>query len=295
MDYLSMDNKFLIKLLSKQIEKIKLLSTEKNSPNDYNRWKKETLKILSDSQYKHSQLYKKLDDIKFQLSISFFTEEERQRTLKMIREGSQNSVKCLKDIIKEIEIENNSEKKSHKKNRLIYGLIIPIILIVLTISSSPWWWPKTNPSVNDSMNGCYLTLIPDRYRIDIRKNGTVLDTLKLKFYADSCDFILQGDFQIKKLRFNNENYFYKDAILKPSLKISDVIYYSPVIKGKRTIDSLALEIKREILFDGYKIAWFKKNDKTQIGDFWLEYSYKINDQLKKDSSKIGIYLITTSE
>ncbi len=128
------------------------------------------------------------------------------------------------------------------------------------------------------------------YRIKVT-NTTLpdLDTLEIDFIYDGSPILIQDDFKIADYNIDDKRYFATDYV-NPELKLIEAFINNPILDSLNPRLSVQIQLARYSIFEAREAAWFREEDKRNIGYVNISYSYTINEDDITDSIRTRIYL-----
>lgn len=166
---------------------------------------------------------------------------------------------------------------------VIIGGILLIFLIRLIFSDTQ----------NIEEKGSEILIIPNNYKIHMQNNEyPKLDTLNIDITYRGIDAVISKDFEMLEYKFDNALYFYKDPelFIKPELEILETFISNPLIDSNNRKPIVGIQIKRKMIFNGIREAYFEPTDKLQIGYLKMIAKYESNNKKKQDTLNVKIFL-----
>jgi len=185
-------------------------------------------------------------------------------------------------------------KKKYYLKEIIIGVIITVIGgVILKLIFNPkeiFQTEKNNTQAsfqkpNISINNYKLKAINETTRN--------LDTVSVRFKYQGSKIILNTNFELIDYNFYEQQYFHlgnRNEFI-PELELIEVMLANPVLDSLNKESYVKIELKRKLIFDGQKMAYFEENDKEKIGDFRLAFNYKHEDKVINDTLTSGIYIV----
>lgn len=184
-----------------------------------------------------------------------------------------------------------------KKNRvlglpkwLFRGIITSLIGGIILILFTPLFQGKGRVS-QDNCQDLHLEVYP--FRINVSEGQyNELDTIPLVFHYMGCPAIINNDVKLTSYTFMNKSFFYTDnsSLFEPEISIIEVLTDKEFIDSVNPKATAFIQIKKKIIMDGYRAAWFDVEDKVKIGQMTFEFHYEINHKQISDSTVIPIYI-----
>ncbi len=137
----------------------------------------------------------------------------------------------------------------------------------------------------------YLRL--ENYKIKAKnKTYPIIDTLKINAIFQGSKVVLIENIKIVDYNFIDSYLFFddEDYNYKPELELLEVIIPIPVLDSINSKIEIMLEIKRKMIFDGTRMAWFNVEDKQKIGDITIMASFKYEEKIIRDTLNTNIYI-----
>jgi len=134
----------------------------------------------------------------------------------------------------------------------------------------------------------------DPFRINTDQSAYPrLDTLKIHFYHNGSDFILNDNFRIKNYTFFDKNYIVRTVDgfeMKPKIELIETNISSPIVDSISSPESVFILIKTSIIFKGFDMAYFGEEDKDILGSLNILFDYQLYGKTIIDSVKTSIIL-----
>jgi hypothetical protein len=193
-------------------------------------------------------------------------------------------------------INNPLEKKKEKKNyhikEIIIGLIITVVGgIILNIIPNPKEiFQKENKK--SAYQKPYIGV--ENYKLKaINDSARNLDTISVNFKYQGSKIQLNRNFELVEYNFNDKYYFHlgnKDEF-EPKMELIEVILNNPIIDSINQNSEVKLELKRHLIFSGFRTAYFEENDKEKIGNLKISFSYESEIGITNDTLVSDIYIV----
>lgn len=199
-----------------------------------------------------------------------------------------------------IEVENGYDRSKNEKNKskvksFFYNPYVRGILVViiggLLLAILLKYIPAQKQKITE--DGHEILVIPNNYRIEMHNNEyPKLDTLTIEVVYRGINAVIKHDFKILEYKFDNNLYFHKDPdlFIEPEIEFLESFINNPLIDSTNRKQTIIIQIKRKMIFDGIREAYFEQKDKLQLGYLNLLFRYESNMTIKNDTLTFKMYL-----
>ena len=218
--------------------------------------------------------------------------------LKSLIKSLKNEVKLLaeKETISQSikEEETKPTKRNYHLKEIIIGIIITVVGgIILNIIPSPKEIFGNKKASSESVFQKPYVII-ENYKIKaLNETARNLDTLLVKLKYQGSKITLNSNFKLVDYEFYEKQYFNLGDRneFEPELELIEVNMPNPILDSLSKNSEIQLEIKRKLIFDGHKMAYFEENDKERIGNLRIAFNYEYQDKIVNDTLTSGIYIV----
>tara|TARA_R110001632_G_scaffold156117_1_gene274398 strand:- start:526 stop:1500 length:975 start_codon:yes stop_codon:yes gene_type:complete len=190
------------------------------------------------------------------------------------------------------------EKKLSKKNYYLKEISIGIIItvlggMILNLILNPKAIFQTKKHYTETRFQKPNISIENYKLKALNETSRNLDTVSVRFKYQGSKIILNSNFKLIDYNFYEQQYFYlgNRNEFNPELELIEVMLTNPILDSLNNESEIKIELKRRLIFDGHKMAYFEENDKEQIGNFRLAFNYNYDDRIIKDTITSGIYIV----
>jgi hypothetical protein len=168
---------------------------------------------------------------------------------------------------------------------IIILIIIPILVNIISHKINKWLDSEENIELESQQN----TLTKANFELSnyyIKVQNTTypnLDTLLLKYSGVKSKDLILKDIELIKSELENDINLYSGPGASP--------YTISLIDSYKSNDSIFLELRRKMIFDGFRAAWFEEEDKHKIGTLTFTIPYMSGNKILKDTLINKIYLV----
>lgn len=188
-----------------------------------------------------------------------------------------------------------TESKQSKWKKFIYdpytvgigtGLILLAFTIYFTSKSS------SNQDISN-FNKPLFELQNYKIRFDNEKPYPPIDTLTIKIRYNGAKIIVDKNFKLLNYKFTDNQYFYRDLNFPsdPKLELVEVFLRDRIIDSSNGSETVLIQLKRQMIFNGTAVAFFNKEDKKIIGNLSIGFSYSYQGNIIQDSLSANIYVV----
>jgi len=188
----------------------------------------------------------------------------------------------------------NPTKRKYYLKEIIIGIIVTVVGgIILNLILNPKEILQTKKN-NTQASFQKPNIRIENYKLKaLNETARNLDTVSVKFKYQGSKIILNSNFKLIDYNFYEQQYFHlgNRNEFDPELELIEVMLENPILDSLNDESSIKIELKRRLIFDGQKMAYFEENDKEQIGNFRLAFNYQYKEKVINDTLTSGIYIV----